>query len=143
MIRILALLAATPLVCCAAESCPWINAGTAAGILGGTVETKVTQDRCEFERRGGDKLSVEVKAMVNPQNQFMKYRSACKSKPVPLEAVGNETVTCASKHTGLAIGRVRDHAFVIRVITNDRGATNEERETQAQAAARQVAGNLF
>ncbi len=143
MIRILLFLVAAPIFCCAAESCPWINAGTVGGILGGEVETQVKQNSCVFEHRGGDKLCIEVETMTNPQDQFTKYLSACKSKPVPLDAVGNETVTCSSKHTGLAIGRVRDRAFVIRVITSDRGATKEALESKAEEAARHVAGNLF
>jgi hypothetical protein len=143
MIRSLILLVAASLACCAAESCPWINAGTAAGILGGAVETKVTQDRCEFECRGGDRLSVEVEIMTNPPAQFTKYLSACKSRPVPLKAIGNETVTCGGRHAGLAIGRVRDRAFIIRVTTKDRSATSETLESKAQEAARHVAGNLF
>ena len=143
MIRGVICLFLAPLLCCAAESCPWINAGTAGGILGGAVETKVTQHRCEFERRGGDALCIEVEIMTNLRTQFTKYMSECKSKPVPLKAIGNETVTCSARHAGLAIGRVRDHAFIIRVTTNNRGATKETLESKAEEAARHVAGNLF
>lgn len=144
MIRSLILLVVVPLVCGAAESCSWINAGTVGGILGGTVESKVTQEKCEFWLRGGDRLSIEVKTMADPRIQFTtKYLSECKSKPVPLKALGNETVTCSARHAGLAIGRVRDHAFVIRVTTNDRSATSETLESRAEEAARHVAGNLF
>lgn len=143
MIRALTLLAVAPLVCCAAESCPWINAGTAGGILGGSVEAKITQDKCEFQRQGGDKLSIEVEIMTDPQTQFAKYLSACKSKPVPLKAVGNETMTCNARHAGLAIGRVRDRVFVIRVTGDDRNAKNDALESKAEEAARHVAGNLF
>ena len=142
MIRGFILLALAPLLCCA-EGCAWINAGTVEGILGGDVETHVTQKSCVFEHRGGDKLSIVVETMTNPQSRFTKYLSACKSKPVPLEAVGNEAVTCSARHTGLVIGRVRDRAFVIRVTTNDRGATKEVLESKAEEAARHVAGNLF
>lgn len=143
MIRTLILLVVAPLVCLAGESCAWINVATAGGILGGAVESKVTQDKCEFERRGGDSLSVEVKIMAKPPNQFTKYLSDCKSKPVPLKAIGNETVTCSARHAGLAIGRVRDHAFIIRVTTNDHSTNNEALESKAEEAARHVAGNLF
>lgn len=143
MIRIFIFLVAARMFCSAAESCPWINPGTVGGILGREVETKVTQNRCVFEHRGGDKLSVEVETMTDPRTQFTKYLSGCKSKPVPLRAIGNETVACSARHAGLAIGRVRDHAFVIRVTTNDRGATKEGMESKAEEAARHVAGNLF
>lgn len=143
MIRILLFLVAARMFCCATESCPWINVGTAAGILGREVATtKVTQDRCEFER-SGDRLSIEVETMTNPRTQFTKYLSGCKSKPVPLKAVGNETMTCSARHAGLAIGRVRDRVFVIRVTGDDRNAKNDALESKAEEAARHVAGNLF
>lgn len=143
MIRSVIFLLAAPLVCCAGESCPWMNAGTAAGILGGAVEAKVTHDRCEFERQGGERLSIEVETMTNPRTQFTKYLSECKSTPLPLKAIGNETVACNAKHDGLAIGRVRDRAFIIRATTNDRSTATEALESKAEAAARHVAGNLF
>lgn len=143
MIRGLILLIVAPLICGAAETCPWINVGTAGGILGGeAVTTKVTKDRCEFER-SGDRLSIEVETMTNPRTQFTKYLSECKSKPVPLKAVGNETMTCSARHAGLAIGRVRDRVFIIRMTADDRNAKNDALESKAEEAARHVAGNLF
>ena len=143
MIRSLVLLAVAPLLCCAAESCPWINAGTAGGILGGAVASKVIRQNCEFKHHGGETLIIDVETMADPRTQFTKYLSECKSKPVPLKAIGNEAVTCSAKHAGLAIGRVRDRAFVIRVTANDHGATKEALESKAEEAARHVAGNLF
>lgn len=143
MTRNLLFLIAAPTLCCAAENCPWINPGTAEGILGGVVKTKVTQKKCEFERPGGERLSIEVEIMANPRNQYEKYLSECKSKPVPLAAVGNEAASCSARHAGLAIGRVRDHAFIIRAITNDHSVTSETLEEKAKTAARHVAGSLF
>lgn len=146
MIRRVVLLLFAPLLCAAAESCPWINPGTAGGILGGTVDSKVTQTSCEFTRHD-DKtfatLEVIVQTMADPRTQFTKYLAECKSQPVPLAAIGNEAASCSARHAGLAIGRVRDHAFIIRTITNDHSVTSEALEEKAQVAARHVAGNLF
>lgn len=139
ILKLATLLILTPLFCGAVESCPWINSGTVGGILGGAVEAKVTQTTCEFRHRSGEahySLYVEVET-----GQFQKYLSQCKSKPRQLTAVGNEAVTCSAGSAGLAIGRVRDHAFVIRVTAN--GAERNTLEDKARAAAEHVAGNLF
>jgi len=141
ILKLPALLVLTPLFCCAAESCPWINAGTVGGILGGGVEAKMTKTTCEFTHRSGEthySLRVEVKT-----GQFQKYLSQCKSKPRQLTAVGNEAVTCRAGSAGLAIGRVRDHVFIIRVTTNDHSGSEDSLVARAQAAAEHVAGNLF
>jgi hypothetical protein len=140
ILKLPALLVLTPLFCCAAESCPWINAGTVGGILGGAVAAKMTQTTCEFTHRGGgshSSLRVEVKT-----GQFQKYLSQCKSKPRQLTAIGNEAVTCSAGSAALAIGRVRDHAFIIRVTAKEH-ASGEKLAAKAQAAAEHVAGNLF
>ncbi len=148
ILNLTALLLLGPLLCAAAQNCAWINPGTVGGILGGAVDSKIIQSQqtCEFTRRSGSTvytLRLEVKAMAQPQQQFPKYLSECKSKPTPLKAIGNEAVTCSAGVAELAIGRVRDQAFIIRVSTNDRSAKRDELADKARAAAAHVAGSLF
>lgn len=138
-LKLPALLVLAPLLCCAAESCPWINSGTVGGILGGPVDSKLTPTTCEFTRSSGSvlyTLRVEVETMALPSHDYAKYLAECKSKPEPLKAIGNEAVTCSSEASELAIGRVRDRVFVIRVNGIDRA-------DKAHTAAEHVAGNLF
>jgi|SRR6185312_9256447 len=132
-----ALLVFAPMLCCTAETCPWISSGTVGGILGDPVDSKVTATTCEFTHRGGsmvDSLHVEVEPIAH--HPYPKYLAECKSKPEPLKAIGNEAVSCHTGAAELAIGRVRDRVFIIRVNATD-GAE------KARTAAEHVAGNLF
>jgi hypothetical protein len=71
-----------------AENCPWLNAATAGGALGGTVTVKLAHTSpedvtCEFTlRRGSDvaTLEIAVHTMGLPAHDFQSYRSTCNSK---------------------------------------------------------------
>jgi hypothetical protein len=133
----LPVLLVAPLLCCAGETCPWISSGTVGGILGDPVDSKVTANTCEFTHRSGKMVgSLRVEVEPIPRHAYQKYLAECKSKPEPLKAIGNEAVTCHTGAAELAIGRVRDRVFVIRVNASH-GAE------KARTAAEHVAGNLF
>jgi hypothetical protein len=109
--------------------CPWLNAATAAGVLGGEVQMTVTapmehtpgqgtyqnQDQirmdrfdvnCEFNRKADSgifTLKIIVETMKDPAKEFAGYLARCTGTPVPLRAIGNEAVFCAVK-TGAVTG---------------------------------------
>jgi hypothetical protein len=147
-----------PAACLAGESCPWLNAATAGGVLGGAVQATVTHPgknaddaACDFVRQegpAGGRLYIEVHTMHEPRREFASYAAQCPANPVPLRAIGNEAVACGrdGKHGEIAeqvVGRVRDRAFLVRVSADvppaQRGALRE----QARKVAEQVAGALF
>ena len=137
-------------MCAAEEKCPWLNAATAAGVLGGAVKANVTQTACEFVRLDGSSessLRIEVETLVAPRD-FASRPAQCGSAAEALKAIGNEAVACAySEKTGWkaeqVIGRVRNQAFLVRVSTNDRAATPGGLREKARKVAEQVAGFLF
>lgn len=116
----------------AAQTCPWMNAETAAGILGQPVQLKGT---CDF-RSATASLRIEIGATHN-----------CRAHATPLKGIGNEAIACSEEkhgeHLEFIAGRVRDRAFVIEVSTKDRSATPAAQLERARQAAEQVAGNLY
>src|SRR5580700_4360170 len=125
------LLLLLPAIAGAAEICPWLNAATAGGVLGGTVAATVTRAKagddasCAFNRRDGSlvlELRIEVETMLSPAKDFPAYTARCHSASVPLKAIGNEAVVCSNDgsdgHAELVVGRVRDRAFVVRLSTS-------------------------
>jgi hypothetical protein len=109
----------------AQAKCPWLNAATAAGVLGGEVELSVSStpempaasseypaadqraDRfdvtCDFHRKAGQQiyqLNIEVHTLENPTIDYAEYLARCNSN-VPLTAIGNEAVLCRAD-TGAA-----------------------------------------
>jgi hypothetical protein len=141
--RICVLLLALSSIASAAEICPWLNAATAGGVLGGAV-TDVTVKRaeggdgsCDFVRHDGSRvlaLRIEVITMRDPSKDFAAYAARCHSG-VPLKAIGNEAVACTDKGAEQVVGRVRDRAFVLRMSTGGR--------EKARQIAEQIAGSLF
>jgi hypothetical protein len=136
----------------AEDRCPWLNAATAAGVLGGPVtntslklSTADGTGTCDFEHSEGAAsshliISVEPVRAAKP--------SPCGSRGTPLTAIGNEAVTCAYEgkagETGEQVtGRVRDHAFLVRLSTNDKSALAAALRERARQIAEQVAGILF
>ena len=130
-----------------AETCPWMNAATAGGFLGGDVTAKFTPDTamkgagvCEFARTANfasATLRIEVSLMHAPATEFAAFLAKCGSDAKPLKAIGNEAVTCSVPHKGSrVVGRVRDQAFVITLIP-------EAQEGSIKKAAEIIAGNLF
>lgn len=149
-----------PTVCQGQAKCPWMNAATAGGILGGTVA--VTLDlrdqgsgSCEFSHQQGAvrhllTISVSV-VMTEVAKQFSVYLGQCSPKTTPLRAIGNEAVMCTIQtHTNLyaerVVGRVRNQAFLVTVsssVQDDPSMTQEMRREKAHLVAEQVAGILF
>jgi hypothetical protein len=142
------------LSCVAAESCPWLNAATAGGFLGGAV-TGVTINRakagddatCNFVRHEGSlvlELRIEIETMRSPAKDFASYAARCHSAAVPLKAIGNEALACSDGQLAeQVVGRVRDRAFLVRIITNDRSSQPSVLREKARKVAEQVAGILF
>lgn len=152
------LLLALPSFAAAAEICPWINSATAGGILGGaativTVKRAKTGDdaTCNFTRRDGSltlDLRIEVETMRSPGTDFATYLARCHSAAVPLKAIGNAAIACSSEGSDgqlaeQVVGRVRDHAFLVRIGTSDRSTRPSELRDKVRKIAEQVAGILF
>lgn len=134
----------------AAEGCPWLNAATAAGVVGGRV-ANVTVRRalsggdatCNFVLQEGAvvrELRIEVETLHSPA----KDAARCRSAAVALKAIGNEATACGDGPLAeLVVGRVRDRAFLVRISTTDRSAESSVLRDQARRIAEQVAGILF
>ena len=144
---LLLLIAAVPL---AADSCPWLNAATAAGVLGGpatsaTVKRTGTADdaACEFVRREGaaeSSLRIVVETMRSPHTDFASYKTRCGANAALLKAIGNQAVACSDgPRAEQVIGRVRDRAFIVRLSAPETRMLREK----ARQIAGQVAGILF
>jgi hypothetical protein len=125
--------------CWAEEPCPWLNAATAAGILNGKVTSHVASGVCVF-RHDTSELRIGVETVNLP------YKPGCEPNPTFLKAIGNEAFACSVEEkkgniSEQVAGRVRDHAFSVRLTSNDipRIALRE----RARQVAEQVAGILF
>ena len=126
-------------VCRGESSCPWLNAATAAGILGGEVKLQVANESCVFTH-DASLLRIEVQTIRLP------YKPDCGPHPMPLKAIGNEAVVCSLEEkngeaTEVVAGRVRERGFFVRVTSNSiaRAALRDK----ARSVAEQVAGILF
>jgi hypothetical protein len=124
----------------AEDRCTWLNAATAAGVVGGEVHMTVTPGSCEFVRQETS-LRIEVGAISAPHAQ-------CGSGAEPLKAIGNEAQACTyqGKPGWVAeqvVGRVRDQAFLVRISTKDQSAAPKILREKARKVAEQVAGILF
>lgn len=141
----------------AEERCPWLNATTAGGVLGGAVKAQVTHANpnpvdagCIFELRRDDsssRLTIDVTTMRTPRSEFAGWLAKCGSGSTPLKAIGNEAVACeGADETGRwarVVGRVRDRAFVIEIKTNERSAASDALREKIRVVSEQVAGILF
>jgi hypothetical protein len=139
-----------PLICHAEESCPWLNAATAGGFLGGPVaSTKIkrapanSDASCEFIARDGSRISIEVETMSSPARDFPLYLARCHSPTAPLKAIGNEALVCSDVDAEQVIGRVRNRAFLVRISTSVRSTQPSALREKARKVAEQVAGILF
>jgi hypothetical protein len=111
----------------AQAKCPWLNAATAGGVLGGEVQMAVTapvepgpvkgvgtamysdqvrMDRfdvnCEFTRKvtsGVDTLRITVKTMGDQAKEFHSFVALCGGQTVALRGIGNEAVQCVMKNS--------------------------------------------
>jgi hypothetical protein len=147
--------------CSAQSTCPWINAATASGVLGGSSTMEVNNTGastgvCVFrfqDQAQNNTLRISVIKAERPENagkEMMPFESKCTASGLPLKGVGNEAILCASdtaKWNGeLVVGRVRDNIFtvVINDATGDNpAATKDDLEDKAQEIAKMVAGILF
>ena len=147
--------------CNAQSTCPWLNAATASGVLGGTatmevnnagVSTGVCIFRFEGEAQNNTLRISVIKAerQETAGKEMMPYESKCTASGLPLKGVGNEAILCASdtaKSSGeLVVGRVRDNIFTIAINAgsgDNPAATKDDLEDKAQEIAKQVAGILF
>ena len=140
----------------AQTNCPWLNAATAGGALGGEVIMHVTTPTagdvtCEFIRTNNPaaRLTIVVHTMKTPSQDFAGILSQCTGKTVPLRAIGNEAFQCLTKSSSSAneivIGRIRERAFTLTV----NAAVGEPADASAALSestrnlAEQIAGSLF
>ena len=147
----------SPAACCASTRCPWLNAATAGGVLGGEVQVDLTPPTvqgdltCEFSRGQGSsayKLHIAVHTMQDPSKEFKRYLSRCDGQRVPLKAIGNEAVQCVLKNSSTVseeqvIGRVRERVFILTLMRYASASPNAGLSEDARNLAEQVAGNLF
>ena len=151
---------ATPSRCLAEVQCPWLNAATAAGVLGGEVQASATpltpqgDTTCEFKRTDHSAvfvLMIAVHTMAIPSKDFATYLGRCSGTAISLKAIGNEAVQCvpsngSSNGGEQVIGRVRDRAFVINLKTSSTMQPTSSASglsEEARNVAEQVAGALF
>ena len=143
----------------AQEACPWVNQATAASALDATVEMAITHPNadhkgdvaCDFVKQQGGttrELHIEVRTITKAGNEYAAAIAQCVSKPVALKAMGNEALTCnldANKQRiEQAVGRVRDHVFIIQIKTNEPAwATQDALREKVYKVAEITAGNLF
>jgi hypothetical protein len=147
-----------PAISLAAEMCPWLNAATAGGVLGGAVSMTVSRRdsnkddaNCDFVRKQGAamyELRIKVQTMGEAVKEFASYKAQCGSAATPLKAIGNEAVACSlddknGHRTAQVVSRVRDRAFLVSVSTTDSSITLASLSQKARNVAEQVAGNLF
>jgi hypothetical protein len=160
-----ALLSAGGSACVGQATCPWMNAATAGGVLGGEVRSLVTgltpagDATCEFVRPGGSgaeaMLRIAVHTMPHLAQDYAGYVALCGAGAVKLRGIGNEAVRCiaqsgSSKGEELIVGRVRDRAFVITIKAEWIGEkppsatkTRNPMSDDSENIAEQVAGSLF
>jgi len=149
-----------PSTCSAQSTCPWLNAATASGVLGGPASIDVNSTGsgsgvCEFRLQDGtanDSLRIEVMKADKPENagkEMLPYESKCASSELPLKGVGNEAISCVGNaelsHSELVVGRVRDNIFTVAISvgTGNDPSTLDAIKEKAEGIARQVAGSLF
>lgn len=132
-----------------AETCPWLNAATAGGVLGSAVTLTVTHENanrddmaCNFA--GASSLRIAVQTTETPRNEFTSSVAECGSDPAPLKAIGNEAVVCnPDKRSAQVVGRVRNRIFTILIRTTNASMTQAVLREKARDVAEHVAGNLF
>jgi len=130
----------------AGQPCPWMNAATAEGSLGGKIDAvKVTAKSgddaaCFFESRNGPVVAkLEIETEMNGS-----FAGRCRSEAAPLKAIGTSAAACAGDdHSEMVVGRVRDRAFLVRIRTTDRSVKSADLRETARKLAEQVAGILF
>src|SRR5271155_3750436 len=88
---------------CRAENCPWLNAATAGGLLGGEVTMEVTRPgptdvTCKFVLKTEPthaQLDIMVHTMTTVGDEFPQMLAECGAASTPLKAIGNQAVGCS------------------------------------------------
>jgi len=147
---------ALPAIAAARQDCPWLNAATAGGLLDGEV-TSATQlsktgvaGSCDFTSREGSataRLFIQV-VMLTASQTYAAYQAQCGPHATPLKTIGNEAVLCPYTSTPgesgqQVVGRVRNHAFLVRLTVRGRAAPAILLQEKIREAAEQIAGSLF
>ena len=154
---IAALSAVCPALCRAEAKCPWLNAATAEGLLGGKVQMNITpptaqgDTTCEFSSQQDATVSIlriEVHTMEVPSKEFASYLSQCSGTTLPLKAIGNEAVQCVLKGGSTPgeeqiIGRVRDRVFLLSTRRNAPWFSKGGLREDTRNIAEQISGSLF
>jgi hypothetical protein len=134
------------------QACPWLNAGTAAKILGAEVAVTAHSDSnwsgsCRFVTSTAPAASIEIligKTDTHP----------CGDGATPLTAIGNHAVLCSSQDAShrdvqTVAGRVRDVWFVVMLATPSapaepvRSPSEPAMPPAIELLAEQVSGNLY
>jgi len=148
-----------------AQSCAWLNAATAGGLLGGEVSMHVAptsptspatpaDTTCTFTLKQDPSVSLEiaVHTLSDMHADFQKYAAQCAPPTEALRGIGNEAVGCAGSSSGRAVeqivSRVRNRAFVLawsvgHAPKDMSGQDQEEMHDKLRNVAEQVAGSLF
>jgi hypothetical protein len=96
-------------------------------------------------------LRITMELVQDPSQALTSYKARCSGTASPLQAIGNEAVTCAADTKGHAdgeqvIGRVRNQVFTVTITTsvrNDPSMSRDELREKTRDIAEQVAGALF
>lgn len=141
--------------CLAQSPCPWMNAATASGFLGGDVQTAVTgvtadgDATCEYTKADA-LLRIAIHTLPDVKKDFPGYLAQCGASAVNLKGIGNQAIQCRNKGEELIVGRVRERVFVITIKaswisspptspTKTRNPISDDSENIAE----QVAGSMF
>jgi hypothetical protein len=108
---------------------------------------------CVFLRQSGAtgiELRIEVETLSAAPGAYATYAESCGPDGTPLRAIGNEAVMCSYTDkkrkkwvSEQVVGRVRDHAFTVRVSSNASSADRSMLREKARKMAEQLAGFLF
>lgn len=145
--RVLLVIAlAAPAAAQSPQVCPWLNAGTAAKILGSDVTASAHSGSnwsgsCRFVASADPAASIEItvgKTDTNP----------CSSGATPLTGIGNQAAMCVATASGRNVqtvsGRVRDVWFVVVLArAPEKSANQSQHSSPIHFLAEQVAGNLY
>ena len=153
------LLAPRPALCQANTGCPWLNVATASGVLrsseSGTMATlsRGSREVCSFiyhDATASRELRITMEQVQDPSQAMTAYKARCSGASSPLQAIGNEAVTCAadtkSQDGEQVIGLVRNQIFTVTITTsarNDPSMSRDELREKTRDIAEQVAGALF
>jgi hypothetical protein len=139
-----------------AENCPYLNAATAGGLLGGNVIMAVTHPAasdttCKFALNAEHaRLEIAVHTMTTIDDEFKHILAQCGGTPTPLKAIGNEAFECtrndeAGEVAEQIVGRVRERAFILSwtMPGSKRAQYQDQIQPRIRNVAEQVAGSLF